>query len=161
MQKKESILEVARRISELEEQLKTITELKKKAFIPLNPNAYYNLDELPDFLVSWSKLASWTSYTPNQHYGSLHIRHYNDLAARFSLLERAIINRAEFSDSPVVKEACEAVNNYIGELAKEILSQRKKLDTLYNEFAKSTDDLSFIFKEPKVKNIIINKILFS
>ncbi len=160
MQKKENILEVARRITELEEQLKTITELKEKAFTPCNPNTYYKIDQLPDFLVAWSKLASWTHYK-EERYGRLTIKNYNDLSARFNLLINAHINRTEFCNSKSIVEACEAVNNYIGELAKEILSQRKKLDTLYNQFAKNTEQYSFIFKEAEVKRIIVSKLLFS
>lgn len=160
MQKNESILEVARRIVELEEQLKTITGLKEKAFIPCNPNAYYKLDELYNYLVAWSEIANWTHYK-EERYGSLTIKNYTDLSSKFNLLERAIINRTEFCDSSVIKEACEAVNNYIDKLSKEIISQRQKLSTLYNQFAKNTGDLSFIFKEPKVQHIIFDKILFS
>lgn len=161
MQKNESLLEIARKVVDLREQLNTITELKEKAFLPCTPNAYYELSNLHDYLVLWSKLATWTSYTPRQRYGTLHISHYNDLAARFNLLERAIINRDEFCSYPVVVAACESVEKYIEELTKEISRQEKQLDTLYNQFAKSAGDLSFIFKETKVKNIIINKILFS
>lgn len=161
MQKNDNILEVARKIVDLRKQLDTVTELKEKAFIPCNPCAYYRLDELHNFIVVWQKLASWTSYVACQHYGSLHISDYNNLVAKFNLLEKATINREEFANSPVIVAACESVEKYIDELTKEISMQEKLLDTLYNQFAKSCGDLSFIFKEPKVKNVIVNKILFS
>lgn len=161
MQKNDNLLEVARKIVDLRKQLNTVTELKEKAFAPCSPNSYFNLDELGEFISAWSKLCDWTSYTGNRHYGSLHIKSYNDLMANFNLLSRAFINREEFCNSSVVVEACANVEKYIDDLTKDISKLEKQLDTLYNQFTKNAGDLSFIFKEPKVKDIIINKILFS
>lgn len=161
MQKKESISEVARKIVDLRKQLDTVTELKEKAFTPCNPNSYFYLKELGEFISAWSNLCNWTSYTESGHYGSLHIKSYNDLMAKFNLLSRALINREEFCNSPVVVASCADVEKYIDDLTKEISKLEKQLDTLYNQFVKSTGYLSFIFKESKVKDIIINKILFS
>lgn len=160
MQKKESILEVARRITELEEQFDTITELKEKAFAPCNPNNYYKLDELHNSLIAWSNLYCWTRHSTN-HYGTLIIKNYNDLSANFNLLERAIINRAEFCDLPVVKEACETVEKYIDELDNEIIKQRAKLGELYDSFANNARQYSFIFKETEIKRMIISELLLS
>lgn len=160
MQKKESISEVARKIVDLRKQFDTVTELKEKAFTPCNPNSYYELDELHNALIAWSELFSWTRHSAN-HYGTLIIKDYTDLAARFNLLTRAIINREEFCNSPVVIEACKAVEKYIDELDKEILSQLKRLDSLYDQFANDAGQYAFIFKETEIKRIIINELLFS
>lgn len=161
MQKNDNLLEVARKIVDLRKQLDTVTELKEKAFTPCNSNSYFNLDELEEFITAWSKLCSWTSYTGSGHYGSLHIKSYNGLMANLNLMSRAIINREEFCNSSVVVESCANVEKYIDDLTKEISNLEKQLDTLYNQLAKNTGDLGFIFKEPRVKNIIFNKILFS
>lgn len=161
MQKNDNLLEVARKIVDLRKQLDTVTELKEKAFTPCNPNSCFYLKELGEFISAWSELCSWTSYTKSGHYGSLHIESYNDLMAKFNLLSRAFINREEFCNSPVVVASCADVEKYIDDLTKEISKLEKQLDTLYNQFAKNTGYLSFIFKEPKVKDIIFNKILFS
>ncbi len=161
MQKNDNLLEVARKIVDLRKQFATVAELKEKAFTPCKPDSYFSLDELDEFITAWSELCNWTSYTESGHYGSLHIKSYNGIMAKFNLMSRAIINREEFCNSSVVVASCADVEKYIDDLTKEISKFEKQLDTLYNQFAKNTGYLSFIFKEPKVKDIIINKILFS
>ncbi|MCI8362484.1 MAG: hypothetical protein HFJ41_05085 [Clostridia bacterium] len=160
MQKNDNLLKVARKIVDLRKQLDTVTTLRDKAFTPFEDRFYFSLDKISDIIFAWSELSSWTR-TSAYHYGTLIIRDYNDLIAKFNLLSNAHINREEFRASQVAVKACEAVEKYIDDLTKEISKLEKQLDTLYNQFAKNTGDLSFIFKEPKVKDIIINKILFS
>lgn len=155
MQKNENILEVADNIIVLKNRLKTVTKLKEKAFVPCSLDICYDLDELDEFQQAWEDLfcldyAKWYFFT-----------YYSDLNNNFNKLRVAFISRKEFCEDPAVVAACEGVEKCINKLKEKISEEEKKLNTLYNKFVKKTGDLSFIFKDPKIKHIIINELLLS
>lgn len=152
MQKKESILEVANNIIVLKNRLKTVTELKEVAFIPYVNDYFYDLKELDEIQKAWHNLYRL----------DFSIFYCIDgLNDAFNNLRVASISRKEFRENPSIIEACEGVEKFISKLKEKISLEEKKLNTLYNEFAKNTGDLSFIFKDSKIKQIITNELLLS
>lgn len=154
MQKKESILEVANNIIVLKNRLKTVSELKEIAFVPCSPNYFYNLNEVDEFQKAWNKL-----YRLNYVKGFFY-KQFGDLDSKLNGLKLAVVSRKEFSDAPSVVTACELVEKCIDELKEKISVEENKLNTLYNnEFVKKAGDFSFIFKDSKIKQIIIDELL--
>lgn len=152
MQKNDNILEVARNIVALRNQLETVNELKEQAFEPCRFPNHYTLKQLDDFHNIWVKL---------YHFPGIRIRNFGDFESKLDLLSNAYISRREFCESPSVISACESVEKYIEEQTEEISKYETVLNTLYNRFANGTGDLSFIFKASKVKELIITNFLLS
>lgn len=155
MQKKESILEVANNIIVLKNRLKTVSELKIIAFTPYCPDYFYSLSEVDEFQKAWYKLFR-LDYVCHYFYNQ-----FKDLDSKLNGLKVATTSRKEFSEAPSVVAACNGVEKCIAELKEKISVEEKKLNTLYNQFAKNTGDLSFIFKDPKIKQIITDELLLS
>lgn len=153
MQKNESILEVANNIIVLKSRFKTVSELKVIAFTPYCPDYFYSLGEVDEFQKAWYKLFR-LDYVRHYFYGQ-----FEDLDSKLNGLKVATTSRKEFIESPSVVAACEGVEKCIVELKEKISLEEKKLDTLYNKFVKKTGDLSFIFKDSKIKQIIIDELL--
>ena len=163
------VLKVARKIFGLEMQLETVYLIMDIAFVPCEAEPCYSCYSLPDYISAWSQLFNWNSDNENR-YGSLIIENYEDLIAEFNLLIKDTENmsrsecykrKLEFCRSSTVVVACEAVKKYINDLTNEISKQRVELDKLYDHFAKYAGPYSFIFKDSKIKQMIIDELLLS
>lgn len=154
MQKKESILEVANNIIILKDRLKAVNELKQIAFVPCSTDYFYSLGEIDEFQRAWHRLFN-LSYVRNFSY-----KQFNNLDNKLNGLKVATTSRKEFSEDPLVVAACEAIEKCIDELKEKVSVEEKKLNSLYNnQFVKKAGDLSFIFKDSKIRQIILDGLL--
>lgn len=163
MKNEKSIFEIVRRISELKEDLDSITKLKKEAFsIFERPNcSLKKILQIND--SSWEELWDWNVIGDvegeRKHNMYLQLPEEHTIRNAFLNLGSADINRNEFFKILEESRIREYVEVYIKELEEEISKQQKELDKLYNKFVKDSGEFSFIFKEPKIKEVIINKLL--
>lgn len=87
------------------------------------------------------------------------IEHEEKIRNAFLDFGSADINRSEFFEILEESKICEYVETYIKGLKEEISKQEKELNKIYQGFVKHSGEFSFIFNEPKIKELIINKLL--
>lgn len=136
----------------IKRNLETIQNLKKEAFKVFKGS--FPLSEMQGALNdSWSRLYSWNE----DSYGYLKLQDWDDIEAAFSKVATASINRTEFKDA--LKESRDYVDEYIKELNKALDEYYSRLSDSYdNFFDKNAGDLSFIFKDDKIKDLIVKFI---
>lgn len=163
MKNENSILEIVRKISELKKDLASITKLKKEAFIIFEKKhcPLKKILEIND--SSWEKLWDWNVIgnveEERKHNMYLKLPEEHIIRNAFLNLGSADINRDEFFKILEESGIREYVEVYIKELQEEISKQEKEFDKVYEEFVKDSGEFSFIFNEPKIKEVIINKLL--
>lgn len=160
MKNERNILVVVQETRKLNRDLEEITKLKEEAFEIFEVNRY-GLEEIRKIYEgSWKKLENF--YYMEKYTHRLYIN-YNDnnydLDIAISSLERAFINRREFLEYLEKNQLAAQLLKYIQIIEEDIAKHMKELDKIYNRFAQTTGEFSFIFKSPKIKEIIINKLL--
>ena len=134
----------------IKQNLKAIQNLKKEAFKVFRGS--FPLSKMQGALNdSWSRLYNWNE---NSNYGYLKLQNWADIEAAFSQVATASINRFEFEDA--LKESRNYVDEYIKELNKALDEYHSTLSDYYDGFFdKNAGDLNFIFKDDKVKDLIM------
>ncbi len=162
MEKERNIFEVVRETRKLNEELEEITKLKEEAFEIFEVDRH-SLKKIRNiYNNTWKKLESMGYDFGERYTHRLYIHSSNypdDLDTTISKLERAVINRNEFLEYLEKNHLAGQVLKYIQTIEEDIAQHMKELDRIYNRFAQNTGEFSFIFKSPKIKEIIINKLL--
>lgn len=159
MKNEKTVSEALRRMLWLKKNLKDITELKKEAFKVFSD--WCSIEKMEsNFNEYWMQLIYWTDNTYNieKHFGYMDLD-ANKIQNAFFRLKNASISRKEFADT--LEDSRENVERYIKELEAEISKEQEYLNELYDQFAQSSGDFSFIFKEPSIKQLIMDKFLQS
>ena len=136
----------------IKRNLETVQNLKKEAFWVFKGS--FPLSKMKDALNnSWSQLYSWNESS----YGYIKFQEWDDIEAAFSKVSTASINRTEFKEA--LKESMDGVEKYIEELNKALDEYSSTLSNYYDDFFdKNAGDLSFIFKDDKIKELIVKFI---
>lgn len=134
--------------------LDEIFKVKRVAFRVFYESIH--LDAMDDILHdSWKKLYEWND--SHNHFGHLYIQEWDDIESAFSKVKTASINRTEFKEA--LKESRDGVEKYIEGLKKALDEYSSIiLDSYDNFFDKNAGDLNFIFKDDKVKDLIMKFI---
>ena len=136
----------------IKRNLETVQNLKKEAFRVFKGS--FPLSKMKDALNnSWSQLYSWNKSS----YGYIKFQEWDDIEAAFSKVSTVSINRTEFKEA--LKESMDGVEKYIEELNKALDEYSSTLSNYYDDFFdKNAGDLSFIFKDDKIKDLIVRFI---
>ena len=136
----------------IKRNLETVQNLKKEAFRVFKGS--FPLSKMKDALNnSWSQLYSWNESS----YGYIKFQEWDDIEAAFSKVSTVSINRTEFKEA--LKESMDGVEKYIEELNKALDEYSSTLSNYYDDFFdKNAGDLSFIFKDDKIKDLIVKFI---
>lgn len=154
MKRDNKFLKTFQEVIVLEGLCEELTELQRKAFDVFHPmTSLEEIDKL--FKTSWKELFQWYNYHPTSPY--LHIGDYDEIQKIFRDLTDARINRTEFSD--LLASSREEVEKCIAEIESRLSKKQEELDQLYSEFAQSTGRFHFIFDEPAIKLLIMDKLL--
>ena len=157
MKNEKNVAETLRRILWLKQDLKDITEIKKKAFEVFDDR--FELNEMEShFEEYWRILYYWTDNINNvdKHFGQLYLQGWETLKTAFAQVQEASVNRKVFAD--ILEESRKNVERYIKELEKETSQEEEHLSELYDKFANNSE-FDFVFKEPLIKQSIINEFL--
>ena len=138
----------------IKRDLETIKDLKREAFKVFR--GCFPLNNMKDALNdSWSKLYNWNE--SSNHFSYMKVQDWDDIEAAFSQVATASINRVEFEDA--LKESQNYVDEYIAELNETLAEYSSSLSGYYEDFFdKNAGDLSFIFKNDKIKDLILKFI---
>lgn len=154
MKRDNRFLKTFQEVIELEGLCEEFAELRRKAFEVFHPMT--SLEEVKQlFETSWKKFYYWKTNNPSSPY--LFIGDYDKIQNIFRDLTEARINRTEFSD--LLAKARKAVEECEGKLESSLSKKQEELDQLYSEFAQSTGSFQFIFDEPAIKLLIMDKLL--
>ncbi len=159
MEKEENIFEVMRNLSNLKEDLENITSLKKKIFkIFKGTTRLEKINEIGDDSID--TLYYWDC-SSGLRKCDIYLKLPEESVIRdaFYDIKEANINRDEFYKILEESKIRECIESYITKIEERISEEQIKLDNLYNKFVERSGELSFIFKEPRVKELIINKLL--
>lgn len=149
-----NILTIAQKITSLETALNEICELKNDAFTVF---CFHSLHSIKDtFETSWNEILDWNKKHSSLPRLSLD---YAKIIRAFEDVADAHINRDEFESA--LKESCEKIEQYIEGLQRLLCSKKETLNKRYDEFAQTTGNYEFIFKEDAIKQLIINNLLKS
>lgn len=145
-----------RRVLLLEETYEELEQISEYAFSVFTD--YCSLKEMERVKENaWKKLFYWNRN--HENVPSLFIQNYVEVERVFSEVERAIKNRKEFEAA--LAPSRKAVEEALRLLEAELLEEKTKLNKLYDEFAESSGDFKFIFKEEKIKQLIMNGLMKS
>ena len=85
------------------------------------------------------------------------LQHCDKIEVAFIQISNASINRREFAEE--LAEFRKAIEEAIANIEKAIEKEEAELNILYNTFAEQTGEYDFIFKNPKIKKLIIDGFL--
>ena len=155
MNDKNTVLEILKNISFWEEALNDISALADDAFLVFEPT--FPLNEMNEkFENSWKKLINRRTKSKVPYFS---MQAFSEIESAFYKVTHAVINRDEFSEA--LSESRTTIEKCLANMQKELSSEQKKLDELYDEFAKNANEFKFIFKEEKIKQLIMDKFLKS
>lgn len=145
------------RVLLLEKTLNELSQLRDEAFVVFD---YLPLEEMNGiFETSWRKLAAWNRNHEHENVPALWIQDYSDIQGIFCRVISASINREEFAKA--LDKSCKSVEECLEKLRSSLSEEEQKLHEIYNEFAQNTGDFKFIFENPIVKQLIMDKLLKS
>lgn len=149
-----NFLQTLREASRLEEILEELCELKKKAFEVFE--SWTSLEEIGKiFETYWKDLSHWNDEHPDSP--QFYMQKHREMEGIFKQVTRAEINRTEFAD--LLADSRNEVENCIAEIEKRLSKKQEELAELYDAFAKTTGAFRFIFEEPNIRLLIMDKLL--
>lgn len=155
MANESKFLDTLRTVTIMEETLSEFVEVKDRAFEVFGN--WISLEEISQRYVTWKTLLSWNKLHPNSPCRLKLKLYLVQVREKFDEIAFARINREEFAAS--FEEFRDDVESYENELEEKLSKKRQELGQLYDEFAKQTGELQFIFEAPCVKETIMNKLL--
>lgn len=158
MENKLNLLKTLQHLDFLNKTLSEVCELADKADMVFSKrSSLKTIRELFD--SSWKKLLDYEVRCSGIPSG-IDMQAYDVINRAFLNVSDATIDRKTFEE--ILKPSSKAIDDFINLVKEEIDRTENELSIIYDEFVKdSSTDLKFIFKEPRVKEIILNELLKS
>ena len=158
MENKPNLLETLKHLEILEEIITKVATLEDEAtYVFSRRCSLKKIGEL--FNSAWEDLNCFEtdcSGIPSD----IKMQPYDEIKRAFLNVQDATIDRKEFEK--ILKPSYEGIENYIKLVEEEIARTKEQLSIIYDEIViESSGDLKFIFTEPRVKEIILTKLLKS
>lgn len=158
MSNKTNLLDTVKRIKTLESSLSQLNEWYDEATYVFMPHC--SLKEMEkSFEKYWAKLITFELHCSTVPW-YIDTQSYAEVKNAFYDIKNANIDRKTFKET--LKPTCDGIEAYIKEVEKALTKESENLGKLYDKFASTSgEEFEFIFKEPRIKAIIISKLLKS